>query len=247
MHQRTAAEPAFPLATTRWLVLALFLSIFGAEQSIASPAFERFRSSFFEDEYTARDSLDGAALASLEGAERDRAEEMLLQHLPDGRAVIGLGALRSRRAENALIQLFEVKRDRLDDGLYDAGLVSIARALWRIRPAPRWLEAVVEVLTRSAWSVQRWPAAEALRDFRDPAAVRALVKALDDSDALVRSHSAKALLVIHGLPAEFMDWEHMTVDREHMTIRVMSEDAARREGGKRDILAAIAGRPIAAP
>jgi hypothetical protein len=32
-----------------------------------------------------------------------------------------------------------------------------------------------------------------------------------------------------------------------MTYRVMSDAAARRDGGKRDILAAIAGRPIAAP
>jgi hypothetical protein len=32
-----------------------------------------------------------------------------------------------------------------------------------------------------------------------------------------------------------------------MIYRVMSDEAARREGGKRDILAAIAGRPLSAP
>jgi hypothetical protein len=33
---------------------------------------------------------------------------------------------------------------------------------------------------------------------------------------------------------------------EHMIYRVMSDDAARRESGKRDVLAAIAGRKIVA-
>jgi hypothetical protein len=56
----------------------------------------------------------------------------------------------------------------------------------------------------------------------------------------VRPEAARGLLAIHGLPAE-------SNDRGHMTYRVMSDDAARREGGKRDILASIDGRPISAP
>ena len=45
------------------------------------------------------------ALAALEGAEPSRADDILLQYLPDTRGVIGLGALRSRRAEPFTIGL----------------------------------------------------------------------------------------------------------------------------------------------
>ena len=61
-----------------------------------------------------------------------------------------------------------------------------------------------------------------------------------DPDSLARHEAARGLLAIHGLHAE-------SNDRGHMMYRVMSDDAARREGGKRDILAAIDGRPISAP
>jgi hypothetical protein len=77
---------------------------------VASPAFERFRFSFFEDPLSARDGLEMEALAALEGDERIRAEDMLLDYLPDTRAAIGLGALRSRRAEPALAELFEAEQ-----------------------------------------------------------------------------------------------------------------------------------------
>ena len=46
-------------------------------------------------------------LRSLEGDERTRAEEMLLQYLPDTRGVIGLGVLGSRKAERRLAQLLD--------------------------------------------------------------------------------------------------------------------------------------------
>jgi hypothetical protein len=41
---------------------------------MASPAFERFRFSFFDDESSARDGVDTAALARLQGGERAQAE-----------------------------------------------------------------------------------------------------------------------------------------------------------------------------
>jgi hypothetical protein len=87
---------------------------------------------------------------------------------------------------------------------------------------------------------QRLDAAIALSVFRDPVAVRAL----DDPAKLVRHHAAGALLAIHGLTDEADVTRHSP---EHMTYRVMSDDTARRDGGKRDIMAAIAGRPISAP
>ena len=74
---------------------------------MASAAFERFRFSFFEDKNSARDGLATAALAELQGEEAARAEEMLIGLLPDTRGVIGLGILRSRRAEPELTRMFE--------------------------------------------------------------------------------------------------------------------------------------------
>jgi hypothetical protein len=105
---------------------------------MASPAFLSFRFSFFEDPDSPRNGLDMKSLAALEGEERSRAEDMLLQYLPDTRGVIGLGALRSRRAEPALVQLFEAER-----GSGSGAQVYLARAHWQIRPDPRWLEAVI--------------------------------------------------------------------------------------------------------
>jgi HEAT repeat protein len=201
-----------------------------------SPAFERFRFSFFEDPYSARDALDTSSLAVLDDADRSRAEEMLLDYLPDTRGVIGLGILRSRRAEPALAHLLQAGRAR---GI-DSARVYLAKALWQIRSDPRWLEAVVEVLECAEEPVQRMDAALALHIFHDPLAVRALVRALDDSDSLVRHHAARGLLALHGLP-------HQSTDREHMMYRIMSDNAERRESGKRDVLGAIAGRATAMP
>ena len=81
----------------------------------------------------------------------------------------------------------------------------------------------------------RFAAAEALYDMCDPATVRALVRAPDDPEVLVRHHAARGLLALHGLPIK-------SNDPQHITYRGMSDDTARREGSKRDILAAIAGR-----
>jgi hypothetical protein len=210
---------------------------------IASAAFERFRFSFFEDPYSARDGLDTGALAQLEGDERGAAERLLLDYLPDSRGVIGLGILRAQGAEPKLAALFDAElRQQRDFGgdWYPGGLIYLAKALWQIRPDPRWSAALIAVLAAAAEAVHRWSAAHTLYDVHDPAAVPALIAALDDPESLVRYHAARALLAGHGLPAD-------SNDREHMLYRVMSDDTARRDGGKRDILAAIAGRALLPP
>jgi HEAT repeat protein len=148
--------------------------------------------------------------------------------------VIGLGVLRSRPAEPALVQLLEAERDSA------SAQTDLAKALWQIQPNPRWLDVVIDVLASADEPVRRMNAAAALHDFRDPAAVSALVKALDDTDRLVRHHAARGLLALHGLPDQ-------SDDRQHVIYRVMSDNTARRADGKRDLLAAIAGRPISAP
>ena len=201
-----------------------------------SDAFDRFKFSFFDDPNSARDGLDTASLAALTGAERDKAEQMLLDYLPDGRGVIGLGVLRSRRAEAPLTRQFD-KASR-----NDAGFVDLATALWRIKPDKRWLAAVTDVLASSHDEMQRMQAALALASFADPAAVTVLIAALDDADRLVRHHAARTLLKLHGIDADVV-----TSDSEHMMYRVMASDAARRDSGKRDVLNAIEGKRIVAP
>jgi hypothetical protein len=200
---------------------------------MASAEFVRYHFSFFEDTDWARQGLDVLSLLALGAKERERAEEMLLDYLPDVRGVIGLGVLRSPRAEPVLAGMIETERGSEPR----FALVELAKALWQIRPDVRWLDAVTEVLVAAGDPWERLHAAEALCAFRDPAAVPALAKALDDPEALVRHHAARALLAIHGLP-------RLPSDPRHMVYRVASGDAGRREGGKLDIWAAIAGRQI---
>ncbi len=94
-------------------------------QETESAAFERFRISFFVDPDSWRDGLDTVALAQLDGRERNKAEIMLTQYLPDARSVIGLGVLRSQWAERRLMRLFEASRD--EEGLEP---IFLAKALW---------------------------------------------------------------------------------------------------------------------
>ena len=220
---------------------------FAQEAPKPSAAFERFRFSFFEDGDSARQGLDLAALAALEGAERKRAEDMLIAYLPDDRGIIGLGALRSRRAEPELLRMFVAERQAQHESVLlpdvfwtPFTLIELAKALWRIEPDPRFPLGMIDVLASAGDSIARDSAAQALYDVRDQAVADALIKALDDPEPLVRHHSARGLLAIYGLPAD-------SKDLDHMTYRVMAKDSARREGGKRDILAAIAGRPMLAP
>jgi HEAT repeats len=212
-----------------------------------SATFERFRFSFFEYADSARQGLDKTALAQLEGEECAQAEDMLLRYLSDARGIIGLGGLRSQRAKPALAALFDSgqkarreNRPYPDRDWLPYALIYSAKALWQIHPDPRWLPAMIDVLASSAeWTI-RQEAAEVLYDVRDPAAARAFVAALDDPESLVRYHATRGLLAVYGLPTE-------SKDLEHMMYRVMSDDPLRREGGKRDIVAAIAGRPIVPP
>ena len=205
-------------------------------------AFERFHFSFFEDQDSARQGLDLAALGELTAEERARAEALLMAYLPDSRGVIGLGALRSARAAPALLALFEAEqRAKLahGSGWYPYGLIAVARALWQIDRNPRWPASIIAVLTSASDPTERQTAAQALCDIRDPAAVTALRETLDDPESLVRYHAGRGLLIIHGVMPEAA---LPPVGSSHMLYRVMSKDPARREGGKQDILAAIASR-----
>ncbi len=214
-----------------------------------SATFERFRYSFFESPTSAQDVLDTASLAALEGEERAQAEIMLIKFLPDARAVIGLGVLRSKRAEPLLEVMFDRDLNEHAEAMRDAqrlegynplGLLFLARSLWLIDPDPRWQDAAIDVLSSGYYWMHRQEAAEVLGVMHTPEAVAELTKALDDDEPLVRFSAARGLLAIYGLPYD-------PNDIQSMVYRVMADDAARRAGGKRDVLAAIAGRSMAAP
>jgi HEAT repeat protein len=169
---------------------------------------------------------------------------MLLNCLPDARGVIGLGVLRSRQAEPQLLQLFQAEqqaqRESATGDWFPYALIYLAKTLWQIRPDPRWAAALIGVLASADEPIARQTAAEELYGVNDATVAPALIAALDDPEPLVRYHASRGLLAIYGLPAD-------SKDREHMVYRVMSNDIARRTTGKQDILAAIAGRPAAAP
>lgn len=92
------------------------------------------------------------------------------------------------------MQLLEAERG----SGFGNGQVYAAKALWQIRPDPRWLDAVIDVLAAADEPMQRQTAAEALYDVRDPATVPALVRALDDPEGLVRHHAARGLLALQA-------------------------------------------------
>jgi HEAT repeat protein len=227
---------------------ALTPSLARTEEPVkGSVAFERFKFSFFEDPKSARDALDTPALEQLQGDERKRAEDMLIAFLPDSRAVIGLGVLRSRAAEPRLIALFGIERARqaaaktgLAGDWNPLGIVFLARALWLIDPDPQWPPAIIDALISSGPWTARQEAADALSGMRDPGAVEALIAALDDREPLVRFSAARALLATYGLPVEPMN-------PSAVVYRVMSDDDARRAAAQRDIFAAIAGRRLPPP
>lgn len=201
---------------------------------MASQEYERFQSSFLDDDSGAeRDGLDTEALAALSGDERKSAESQLLRKLPDVRGIIGLGVLRSQRAVPELTKIFERERP-----LLSYKLIAAAAALWRVAPDARYLDAVIDTLENAASSERRTEAALTLWEFHDPAAVPPLVRAMDDEDVLVRHHAARALLVIHGIP-------NGPGDPQHPIARVMSPDDGTHAAAKDAILRMIAGRPLA--
>jgi HEAT repeat protein len=214
--------------------------LFGRRRGSAS--FEAFRFSF-EGASSLCDELETVSLTTLLNRERDLAERMLIEALPDTRAVIGLGALRSRRAEPRLLELFErecaaaqAARISGDRHWRAREMIPIAQALWRIAPQPRYARAIAGTLRCAPNWTERIYAGIALAEMPLPEVEDALIEALDDRDALVRHHAARALLTMHGV-----GFDARAID--HMVYRVMAEDTERREGGRRDVIAAANRAP----
>src|SRR3974390_1371534 len=124
------------------------------EAGKTSDSFERFRFSFFEDQDFLHNGLDRKSLAKMEGDERKRAEALLIDYLPDMRGVIGLGVLRSKRAEEKLTSLFRAAVAELalaklhsdSKSSLPLGSIEVGRALWFIDPDPRWVAPLIDIL-----------------------------------------------------------------------------------------------------
>ncbi|MDE3175064.1 MAG: hypothetical protein KGM15_03020 [Pseudomonadota bacterium] len=179
----------------------------GREQR--SPAFRQFWFSFYEERDYPRHRLDVEVLVALQGRERDLAERMLINALPDLRAVVGLGELVSIKAAPKLKALFEAEcgaaqgaRIRDDADWRGARLIATAEALWRIEPCPRYTRALIGRLRHSAAWSERMDAAAALARMAGAEVEAALNDALDDPDALVRHHAARSLLALHGVEVD---------------------------------------------
>ncbi|MFN8449390.1 MAG: hypothetical protein U0521_12610 [Anaerolineae bacterium] len=155
-----------------------------------SDAFERFlKSNFFGNPYNAwHDGLDTPTLTALQGDERAKAEEMLLKMLPDNRAVVGLGEIRSEKAIKPLRKL-----------IHDPHMsTEAAVALHQINGDASGLDSIIRTLKDRGkfWSA-RMDAAMALRGFQSKAAILALFDALDDPEMLVRYHATNSLLSLY--------------------------------------------------
>jgi hypothetical protein len=151
-----------------------------------------------------------------------------------------LGALKGRErriAEERLSRLFEREcaRARAAYAMRDENwrgdlLISTAAALWRVAPQERCVRVLIGRLRTARARAERMSAAAALAD-------KALNEALDDPDALVRHHAARAVLAIHGVEVD-------PRAGQNMVYRVMAGEGERRETGRRDIAAAVARNPL---
>lgn len=218
-------------------------ALFGAHAR-RSAAFEEFSYSLCADRASPRGGLDLVALAALQGRERLLAERMLLNAAPEARAIVGLGALATPRAARRLAELFEQERVRAQAALIDddanwsgALMIATAAALWRIEPREGYARAVIGRLRCARSSGERMDAAVALASMPASEVAEALHEALEDRDALVRHHAARALLKIHGVEVD-------PRATHCMIYSVMASEAGRREDGRRDIAAALVDRPL---
>jgi hypothetical protein len=138
--------------------------------------------------------FDVPALLALKGAERQEAEEVLIERLEssvnDPRVPRALGFMKSRRALPALRRVTRA----LNETAVEAALF-----LWELERDPGAAEALVRTLRESHIDTARLLAANALRDFPGPATEAALLQALDDEDELVRGRAGAVLMRQKGL------------------------------------------------
>ena len=178
-----------------------------------SEAFDQFRkSNFFGNPFNAwHDGLDTRLLTALHGDDLAHAEDMLLKALPDHRAVVGLGEIRSQKAADPIRKLLNTNVS-----------TEAAVALVKITGETTGLDAIIKTLKDQHihWST-RMDAAIALREFRIEKAVNALLDALDDPEKLVRYHAAQSLMILYG---QMDSHATITILPPALSIRIMREN-----------------------
>jgi HEAT repeat protein len=148
---------------------------------------------FFGDYFTMwHDGIDSASVCALEGAEREQAEDMLIESMQKGSfwAPMGLRELRSHKS-------VPVMKDMLSSASGDL-LMEIAIALNVIEDTTEYYPYVLRVFQEAPSAYTRVKAAMKLRDFPTPEVIEAFFDAVNDEDDLVRNNAANALLAIHG-------------------------------------------------
>ena len=184
-----------------------------------SQAFQRFMAS---TEITYEQWHDGlgydlAALAELEGSDRDEAERWLLARAgSDWRDIEGLLALGTAPARDAVV-----------DQLWRGSIEQRLAAARRLPPDPA-IEAdreaaIVAGLAESTVLSGLTTALDLAAENRGPAVVDALFRAALRDDREMAVHAAALLLFLHGKAKEPFDW-----DRRSFTLQFGVADASRR-------------------
>jgi HEAT repeat protein len=159
-----------------------------------SRQWDYFMENFFGDPYMMwHDGIDARSVCSLEGAERDLAENMLIESMKEGSYWAPMG-LREMRSEKAVPVMKEMLAWASGDML-----IEIAIALNVIENTTKYYQYILHVLQQSPSPYFRLRAAMKLRDFPTPEVIEALFDAVSDVDYLVRNHASESLLAIHGL------------------------------------------------
>ena len=177
--------------------------------------FRKFEKAFYKR--YGREGVDCpwlSPLLKLKGEELQKAEELLLSELTGKKrywAIIGLGAIRSKRASPLLKNLIAECQGIV--------LVAIGRSLWKIEQYSKASELFVQVYQDTASSsYDRMDAIIELKAFNRQHE-NVLYAALEDTDALVRSHAVEAILY-NVLPAKEIDT---------IAIDIMSEEQEKKD------------------
>ena len=157
-----------------------------------------FMSNFFGDTYIMwHDGIDPTSVCGLEGAERDQAEDMLIESMQKGSfwAPMGLRELRSQKA----VPVMKKMLSRINGALSGDLLIEIAIALNVIEDTTEYYPYILRALREAQSAYTRLKAARKLRDFPTPEVLEVLYDAVSDEDYIVRSQASESLLAIHGL------------------------------------------------
>lgn len=159
---------------------------------------------FFGDPYMMwHDGIDPTSVCGLEGAERDQAEDMLVNSMKEGSywAPMGLRELRSEKAVPIMKDMLAWANGVL--------LIEIAIALNVIEETTDHNPYIIHVLQKHPSPYTRLKAAMKLRNFPTPEVIEALFDAINDRDYLVRNHASESLLAIHGLEPMISEYKEI--------------------------------------